>query len=53
MSKTFSLNCSQVRRQKEIRDLMKKKREKAVLVDRISRSLHLNNHFLAKIAPKS
>jgi hypothetical protein len=28
----------QVRRQKEIRDLMKKKREKAVLVDRISRS---------------
>jgi hypothetical protein len=29
----------QVRRQKEIRDLMKKKREKAVLVDRISRWL--------------
>ena len=27
----------QLKRQKEIRDMMKKKREKAVLVDRISR----------------
>lgn len=39
----------QVKRQKEIRDLMKKKREKAVLVDRISRWLFPTSFILLNI----
>jgi len=39
----------QMKRQKEIRDLMKKKREKAVLVDRISRWLFPTSFILLNI----
>jgi len=39
----------QLKRQKEIRDLMKKKREKAVLVDRISRWLFPTSFILLNI----
>ena len=39
----------QLKRQKEIRDMMKKKREKAVLVDRISRWLFPTSFILLNI----
>ena len=39
----------QLERQKEIRDMMKKKREKAVLVDRISRWLFPTSFILLNI----
>ena len=39
----------QIKRQREIRDMMKKKREKAVLVDRISRWLFPTSFILLNI----
>ena len=39
----------QLKRQREIRDMMKKKREKAVLVDRISRWLFPTSFILLNI----
>ena len=47
--KSFYFQDAHAKKQKEIRDLMKKRREKAVLVDRISRWLFPTSFILLNI----
>ena len=48
-NKLYPVQDAHAKKQKEIRDLMKKRREKAVLVDRISRWLFPTSFILLNI----